>query len=140
MLASSALTGSISVTMTRAPCPLARSATPRPQKPNPATTIVRPASSVLVARMMPSSVDWPVPYLLSNIRFVRVSLTATTGKRRACSAAIWRSRMMPVVVSSHPPVTPSSSSTRSVCSVLTRSQPSSSTMSGPMSRAWWRCR
>ena len=44
-----------------APAPRARLATPRPHQPYPATTTVLPASSRLVARMMPSSVDWPVP-------------------------------------------------------------------------------
>ena len=61
MTASSARNGSISVTVTIAPMPLARAATPLPQKPYPATTKRFPASRTFVARMMPSSVDWPVP-------------------------------------------------------------------------------
>ena len=59
--ASSALTGSISVTITLEPAPLSRLATPRPHHPYPATTTVQPASSTLVARTIPSTVDWPVP-------------------------------------------------------------------------------
>src|SRR5207253_292404 len=59
--ASSALSGSISVTSTFAPAPRARSANPRPHHPYPATTSVLPATSRLVARRMPSSVDCPVP-------------------------------------------------------------------------------
>src|SRR3989344_3867385 len=55
--ASSAFTGSISVTMTPAPIPLARMASPLPHQPYPATTKVLPASSTSVARIMPSSVD-----------------------------------------------------------------------------------
>jgi hypothetical protein len=102
-------------------------------------TTVLPASRVLVARMMPSKVDWPVPYRLSNIRLVAVSLTATMGKRSASSRTIWCSRMTPVVVSSQPPRTVSSRSRRSVCRVLTRSQPSSSTKSGLIPSAWSMC-
>src|SRR5256884_2984296 len=59
--ASSALSGSISVTSTFAPAPRARSANPRPHHPYPATTSVLPATSRLVARRMPSTVDCPVP-------------------------------------------------------------------------------
>ena len=61
MTAARARTGSTSVTITCAPRPRARSAMPLPHGPNPATTTVLPASSVLVARMMPSMTDWPVP-------------------------------------------------------------------------------
>ena len=60
--ASSALTGFTSVTVTLDPIPRARSATPLPTQPYPATTTLRPASSRFVARIMPSSPDWPVPY------------------------------------------------------------------------------
>ena len=141
--ASSALTGSTSVTMTWAPKPRARSATPRPLAPNPATTTVLPASRVLVARRMPSIADCPVPQVLSTIRLVAVSLAAITGKARAPSAAIRRSLITPVVVDSQPPRTPGSSAAARVCSVLTRSPPSSMTrrgISGASARAssMWR--
>ena len=104
--ASSARTGSISVTITWAPKPRAHSATPRPLAPNPATTTVLPASRVLVARRMPSIADCPVPQVLSTIRLVAVSLAAITGKASAPSAAIRRSLITPVVVDSQPPRTP----------------------------------
>ena len=65
MEASSAIMGSISVTITLAPMPAARMATPLPHQPYPATTTVLPATTRLVVCMMPSQADWPVPYLLS---------------------------------------------------------------------------
>src|SRR6266705_1707767 len=74
--ASSAFIGSISVTSTFAPAPRARMANPRPHHPYPATTTALPAIKRLVARMMPSSVDCPVPYRLSNKCLVSESLTA----------------------------------------------------------------
>src|SRR6202171_3446869 len=55
--ASSALVGSTSVTITSAPAPRARLASPRPHQPYPAITNFDPASRKLVARMMPSMVD-----------------------------------------------------------------------------------
>jgi len=61
IIASSAFVGSISVTITSAPKPRARSATPLPQYPKPATTRMRPASKKFVARKTASKVDWPVP-------------------------------------------------------------------------------
>jgi len=130
--ASRARTGSISVTMTWAPNPRARSATPRPLAPNPATTTVLPASSVFVARMMPSITDCPVPQVPSTMRLVAVSLAAITGNASAPSAAIRRSRITPVVVDSQPPRTLASSGAARVCSVFTRSPPSSMTRSGPL--------
>ena len=139
--ASSARTGSTSVTMTSAPKPRARSATPRPLAPNPATTTVLPASSVLVARRMPSIADCPVPQVLSTIRLVAVSLAAITGNASAPSAAIRRSLITPVVVDSQPPLTCGSSVAARVCSVLTRSPPSSMTRFGCASlRASSMCR
>ena len=128
--ASSARTGSTSVTMTWAPKPRAYSATPRPLAPNPATTTVFPASSVLVARRMPSMADCPVPQVLSTIRLAAVSLAAITGKASAPSAAIRRSLITPVVVDSQPPLTPGSRAAARVCRVSTRSPPSSMTKSG----------
>ena len=61
MTASSARSGLTSVTMTFAPMPRARAAKPRPHIPYPAATTFFPASRMSVARMMPSTVDWPVP-------------------------------------------------------------------------------
>ena len=100
---------------------------------------LRPAMRMLVARRMPSIVDWPVPYRLSNRCLVCASFTATTGNARALSAAIARSRMTPVVVSSVPARTSGSWSRRSLCSSETRSQPSSIVSVGWMSatdRRW----
>ncbi len=128
--ASSARTGSISVTITCAPKPRAYSATPRPLAPNPATTTVLPASRVLVARRMPSMADCPVPQVLSTMRLTAVSLAAMTGKASAPSAAIRRSLITPVAVDSQPPLTFGSRAAAVVCSVLTRSPPSSMTRSG----------
>ena len=59
--ASIALTGSISVTMTSAPRPLALIATPFPHQPYPATTTFFPATMRLVVLFMPSQTDCPVP-------------------------------------------------------------------------------
>ena len=61
MTASRARSGSTSVTMTLAPMPLARIATPAAAPAVAGDTTVLPASRMLVARMMPSSVLWPVP-------------------------------------------------------------------------------
>ena len=80
-----------------------------------------------------------MPYRLSNMCLVSVSLTATIGNFSAPSAAIARSRITPVVVSSQPALTVSSSSVRVVCTVLTRSQPSSKTKSGRLSSAELMC-
>ena len=102
--ASRAAVGSTSTTMTCAPMPRARDATPRPHIPYPQTTNARPARSRLVARMMASIVDWPVPKRLSNRCFVFASFTLTIGYFRAPSDAIARRRITPVVVSSVPPM------------------------------------
>ena len=106
MSASSARTGSTSVTMTWAPRPRARSAIPLPHGPKPATTTTFPASSVLVARRIPSITDCPVPQKLSNMRLVRDASAATIGNASVPSAAIRRSLATPVVVDSQPPRTP----------------------------------
>ena len=79
MTAFRAAIGSTSVTITLAPIPRARLANPLPQCPYPATTKVLPASKTLVARIIPSSVDWPVPCTLSKSHLVDASLTAITG-------------------------------------------------------------
>jgi hypothetical protein len=71
--------------------------------------------------------------VLSTIRLVAVSLAAITGNASAPSAAIRRSLITPVVVDSQPPRTLGSSAAARVCSVLTRSPPSSMTRSGPVS-------
>ena len=61
MAACKAQMGSISVTITRAPRPAARMATPFPHQPYPATTTVVPATTRLVVRITPSHTLWPVP-------------------------------------------------------------------------------
>ncbi len=61
ILASMALMGSTSVTMTDAPRPLARMATPFPHHPYPATTSLLPATIRFVAVIQPSKADCPVP-------------------------------------------------------------------------------
>ena len=80
---------------------------------------------------MPSIADCPVPQVLSTMRLVAVSLAAITGNASAPSAAIRRSLITPVVVDSQPPLTLGSSAAARVCSVLTRSPPSSMTRFGP---------
>jgi trk system potassium uptake protein TrkA len=57
IIASMALMGSTSVTITRAPKPFARMATPLPHQPYPATTTVFPATTKLVVRLIPSQTD-----------------------------------------------------------------------------------
>src|SRR5215216_2195674 len=79
---------------------------------------------------MPSSVDWPVPKWSLNRRSVRASLTAITGHASRPSASSARSRTSPVVVSSVPPTSPSSSSGRAACRRVRRSAPSSSVTCG----------
>ena len=133
--ASNALVGSISVTTTSAPNPFARSATPLPQYPKPATTTTFPATKVLVARKIASNVDCPVPYRLSNMCFVSVSFTAIIGNFKAPSFAIWLNLITPVVVSSQPASTPSINSVLDVCITFTKSQPSSNTNCGLISNA-----
>src|ERR687884_613065 len=71
MTASSARSGSVSVTITCAPIPFARSATPRPTQPYPEMTKRFPASSTFVARMIPSIVDCRL-----DVRVVRVVVLA----------------------------------------------------------------
>ena len=56
---------------------------------------------------------------------VMASFTATMGYFSTPCAAMARRRMTPVVVSSVPPITPSMTSVRLVCTVETRSAPSS---------------
>ena len=59
--ASIALIGSTSVTMTLAPRPFARIATPLPHQPYPATTACFPAAMRLVVLLIAFQTDWPVP-------------------------------------------------------------------------------
>jgi hypothetical protein len=70
---------------------------------------------------------------------VSASFTASTGKRSFPAAAMARSRITPVVVSSVPPTTPGSSSVRRVCSSETRSAPSSMVTCGAWSSAAAMC-
>src|SRR3954467_12653092 len=128
--ASSARSGSTSHTITEAPSPCARSATPHPVHTYPRTTTVSPASSRFVARRIPSSTDCPVPKRSLNARSARASLTAITGTASPPAASSARSRTSPVVVSSVPPSMPASRSGRAVCSAPSRSAPSSSVIRG----------
>ena len=139
MTASSARTGSTSVTMTWAPSPRARCAIPRPHQPNPATTTVRPASRMLVARNSPSMTDWPVPCVLSSISRVPVASAATAGK---ASAPRWPSGAAgsprPGWTRSRPPPCPAGRA--AACAAppsgrRRRPRPGP----GPASRARWMC-
>ena len=103
--ASIALTGSISVTITCAPSPFALIATPLPHHPYPATTTFLPATIKLVVRLIPSHTDCPVPYLLSKKCLHIALLTNTIGNLSSLSLSIAIRRSIPVVVSSHPPIT-----------------------------------
>ncbi len=78
--------------------------------------------------MMPSRVLCPVPYRLSNMCLVSASLTEMTGNFSTPFFAMLRSRMTPVVVSSVPPTM--RAVFRSLCSVDTRSHPSSMVIVG----------
>ena len=128
--ASKARTGSTSVTITLDPIPFALNATPRPTQPNPATTTHLPAKRRFVARMIPSSADCPVPYLLSKRCFVRASLTAMTGNFSRPSFSIARNLVIPVVVSSQAPKMFSTNRLPFRCVATTSSAPSSIRMSG----------
>src|SRR5438045_137065 len=58
---------------------------------------------MFVARRRPSMADWPVPYWLSNMCFVRASFTAMIGYASTPSAAIARRRMTRVDRAPAPP-------------------------------------
>ncbi len=107
---------------------------PCPVHPYPSTTTVRPASSRLVARRIPSTVDWPVPKRSLKARSVRDSLTASTGQASAPRASSARTRSSPVVVSSVAPSIRAACSGRVAWIALTRSAPSSIVTCGPPSR------
>ena len=92
--------------------------------------MVRPASSRLVARRMPSIVDCPVPWRSLKARSVNASLTAIIGHASVPSVSSARRRTSPVVVSSVPPRSPSSRSGRALWMAVTRSAPSSSVICG----------
>ena len=77
-----------------------------------------PASSTLLARTIPSSADWPVPWRSLSARSVRASLTASTGQRSSPACSSRRSRTSPVVVSSVPPISSSSASPPTACAVI----------------------
>ena len=94
---------------------------------------------MFVARVMPSSVLWPVPYRLSKRCFVFASFTAMIGYFSAPSFAIAFKRITPVVVSSVPPTIPSSRSVRFWWISTTRSAPSSMVSCGRWSNALFRC-
>src|SRR5438309_4228381 len=101
--ACSALIGSISVTMTRAPIPRSECAEPLPTSPYPQITATLPATITSVARLMPSASDSRQPYRLSNLDFVTESLTLIAGTSSLPMAFIWYRRCTPVVVSSDTP-------------------------------------
>src|SRR5579875_1754912 len=77
--ACSALIGSISVTITRAPMPRNDCAEPLPTSPYPQTTATLPAIITSVARLMPSTSDSRQPYKLSNFDLVTESFTLIAG-------------------------------------------------------------
>merc|ERR1719359_1110838 len=105
MHACSALIGSISVIMTRAPAPRIAAALPLPTSPKPQISARLPPSITSVARMMPSGREWRQPYTLSNFDFVTQSFTLMAGNRSSPLAAICFRRCTPVVVSSETPRT-----------------------------------
>ena len=123
--ASIALTGSISVTITRAPRAFALIDTPLPHQPYPATTTILPATIRLVVLLIPSHTDCPVPYLLSKRCLQSALFTSTIGNSSCPAASIACKRIIPVVVSSHPPITYCNWSFLDVWSICTRSPPSS---------------
>ena len=134
ILASKARIGSTSVTMTSAPKPAARSASPLPHHPYPQTVTVFPAITILVVPMIASKLDCPVPYLLSKRYLVYASLTAITGNFNAPSACIACSLCTPVVVSSQAPLIWDSNSFLSLWRTIIMSAPSSMIMSGLWSK------
>src|SRR3954447_2224051 len=132
--------GSISVMITLAPWPRRDSAQPLPTSPYPQTTATLPPIRTSVARLMPSSSECRVPYLLSNLLLVTESLTLIAGNSRVPALANSYSRCTPVVVSS---VTPwmsaatlvqrcgsAASERRSVSSTTSHSSGSSSAADG----------
>ena len=129
--ASIALTGLISVTITLAPRPFALMATPLPHQPYPATTTFLPATIRLVVRITPSHTDCPVPYLLSKKCLHCALFTRIMGNFRSPALFMASRRIIPVVVSSQPPKMAGISSCISVCTMCTRSPPSSIIMLGP---------
>ena len=141
MTASSAFKALTSVTITFAPNPRARLATPLPHHPYPATTTVVPAINRFVALIIPSNVLCPVPYRLSKKCFVRASFTAIIGYLRTPSAAMLLRRITPVVVSSVPATTCSTKAgfASSEWSLETRSAPSSIVIVGCKSSAASMC-
>ncbi|SKW05586.1 Uncharacterised protein [Mycobacteroides abscessus subsp. abscessus] len=59
--------------------------------------------STSVPRLMPSTSECRVPYLLSNLLLVTESLTLMAGNASSPAAANWYRRSTPVVVSSVTP-------------------------------------
>src|SRR5271163_2784440 len=101
--ACSALIGSISVTITRAPSPRSEAAEPLPTSPYPQITATLPATITSVARLIPSTSDSRQPYRLSNFDFVTESLTLIAGTSSVPFSSILYSLWTPVVVSSDTP-------------------------------------
>src|ERR1700683_4546862 len=101
--ACSALIGSTSVTITRAPMPRSECAEPLPTSPYPQTTAPLPATITSVARLMPSASDSRHPYKLSNFDLVTESFTLMAGTSSLPCSIILYKRCTPVVVSSETP-------------------------------------
>src|SRR6201996_4333626 len=101
--ACSALMGSTSVTITRAPMPRSECEQPLPTSPYPQTTATLPATITSVARLMPSTSDSRQPYRLSNLLLVTESFTLIAGTSSVPCSSILYSRCTPVVVSSETP-------------------------------------
>src|ERR1700691_1451961 len=101
--ACSALIGSISVTMTRAPMRRSECDDPLPTSPYPQITATLPATITSVARLMPSASDSRQPYRLSNFDLVTESFTLMAGPNTLPCSIILYSRCTPVVVSSETP-------------------------------------
>ena len=97
------------------------------------TTTVLEANERFVVIAMFDSVASPVPWTLSNSRFIGVSLTANIGYSSSPSSSIARNRWTPVVVSSQPPRIEVTSAGWSSWMANTRSPPSSTVTVGPWS-------
>src|SRR6266568_4249941 len=123
--ACSALIGSTSVTITRAPMPRSDCAEPLPTSPCPQMTATLPATITSVARLMPSTSDSRQPYKLSNLDLVTESLTLIAGTLSVPSLNISYKRCTPVVVSSEIPLIFLSSSGYLSCIRIVKSPPSS---------------